>query len=169
MRKPILYAAGPGGFSESGKLFLYKVLIPLYEGLGFDVRDPWALTPLGLIIPVQNLPYGQEKKENWKRINSIMGENNAKAIEESDVIVADLNGSDVDSGTAGEIGYGTALRKRVIGYRDDFRPSGENEGCLVNLQIEYFIHKSGGEIYADLDSLKKALIDFRDEFYRRNQ
>lgn len=108
-----------------------------------------------------------EKKETWNSINSVIGRNNALAIKESDVIIAVLDGVDVDSGTASEIGYGSALRKPVIGYRGDFRLSADNEGSTVNLQVEYFIYLYGGEIVTNLESLKTALIKQRDGFLQK--
>ena len=150
MKKPIIYLAGPLGFSEAGRLFHNNVIIPLVLEAGFEIRDPWVLTPQTIIDSALKLPYGKERKEKWQEINKIIGLNNALAIEESDAIMAVLDGVDVDSGTAGEIGYGAALGKIIIGYRGDFRLSSDNEGSTVNLQVEYFIYKNGGEIVVPL-------------------
>lgn len=165
-RKPIAYSAGPLGFSELGRI-AHEKIISLLKEVGFEVRDPWKLTPREIIDSALKLPYGQEKKDGWRKVNVILGRNNAKAIEESDVIVAVLDGSDVDSGTASEIGYGSGLGKAIIGYRGDFRLSGDNEGTVVNLQVEYFIHVSGGEIVFNLDDLRTALDRFRQRFYAK--
>jgi nucleoside 2-deoxyribosyltransferase len=86
-----------------------------------------------------------------------LGGDNARAIEQSQVVVAVLDGPDVDSGTASEVGYAAALGKRIIGYRGDFRLSSDNEGTTVNLQVEYFIRHSGGPIVKDLPSLAEAV------------
>jgi nucleoside 2-deoxyribosyltransferase len=56
------------------------------------------------------------------------------AIESSDIIVAVIDGTDADSGTAWEIGYAFAKGKPTIGLRTDFRTLGI-EGT-VNLMIE---------------------------------
>ena len=168
MKKPIAYLAGPLGFSEVGRLFHKTVLVPLVIEIGFEIRDPWILTPAELINSALKLPYGQEKKETWGNINLVIGRNNALAINESDIIIAVLDGVDVDSGTAAEIGYGSALGKTVIGYRGDFRLSADNEGSTVNLQVEYFIHLHGGEIVTTLESLKTALVKRRDGFLQKN-
>jgi len=45
------------------------------------------------------------------------------------------------------------MKKRIIGYRGDFRLVGDNEGAVVNLQVEYFIKAGGGTIAFDLRSL----------------
>jgi nucleoside 2-deoxyribosyltransferase len=44
----------------------------------------------------------------------------------------------VDSGTAAEIGYAYGIGRRILGYRSDYRLSAENEGSLVNLQVEFY-------------------------------
>lgn len=59
---------------------------------------------------------------------------NLAALKNSDIVVAVIDGSDVDSGTALEMGYATALGKRVIAIRTDFRRYSDNE--LVNLMLE---------------------------------
>lgn len=164
MQRPIVYLAGPLGFSEVGRLFHNDILIPMLEELGFDVRDPWVLTSQEFINSALQLPYGQAKKERWQEVNRVIGKNNADAIEESDIIVGVLDGVDVDSGTAGEIGYGSALGKFIIGYRGDFRLSSDNEGGIVNLQVEYFIYHNGGEIVTDLKALRQSLVRFQEQF-----
>lgn len=55
-----------------------------------------------------------------------------ESIQNSDLIVAVLDGPDVDSGTCVEIGYAYALKKPIIGIRTDFRAS-EDKG--VNLMV----------------------------------
>jgi nucleoside 2-deoxyribosyltransferase len=64
----------------------------------------------------------------------IIFKKNLTGIENSDIIVAVIDGTDVDSGTAWEIGYAFAKGKPVIGLRTDFRTLGI-EGT-VNLMIE---------------------------------
>ncbi len=163
---PIAYLAGPLGFSEVGRLFHCTKMIPIVKKAGFEIRDPWILTPEELILEIQKLPYGQEKKDAWTKLNEIIGKNNTQAICESDIIVAVLDGTDVDSGTAAEIGYATALNKIIIGYRGDFRLSSDNEGSVVNLQIEYFIKSNGGLIVTDMMALETALIGYKKYFDR---
>lgn len=55
-----------------------------------------------------------------------------RSIVKSDVIVAVLDGPDVDAGTCVEIGYAYAHKKPIIGVRTDFRAS-EDRG--VNLMV----------------------------------
>lgn len=154
---PKIYLASPLGFSESGKLFYYEKLIPMVVKSGFKVLDPWVLTTDKTLKPAIALPYGRKKKNTWQKINKIIGRNNVKAIKNSNLIIAVLDGTDVDSGTASEIGYGAALGKPIIGYRSDFRLSGDNDGAMINLQVEYFIKLNGGTIVTNLSELKSIL------------
>jgi len=158
MKKEIkLYLASPLGFSEVGREFMYNKIIPIIKDAGYTVLDPWYLTPEEIFMPAMQLPYGPKKKEEWKRINPIIGKNNADAIKISNGLVAILDGVDVDSGTASEIGHGAALGKKILGYRGDFRLSADNEGSIVNLQVEYFIRLNGGKIITEIKDLRTSL------------
>jgi nucleoside 2-deoxyribosyltransferase len=79
-----------------------------------------------------------------KILNHQIAERNRQAIESGDVVVAVLDGPDVDSGTASEIGFAFACGKTIFGYRGDIRLTGENQATLVNLQVQYWIEESGG-------------------------
>ena len=59
---------------------------------------------------------------------------NLEELKNSDIVVAVIDGSDADSGTAWEMGYAYASGKQVIGIRTDFRRAGDHE--LVNLMLE---------------------------------
>jgi nucleoside 2-deoxyribosyltransferase len=150
-----IYTAGPLGFSEAGKHFHARIVATLKE-LGHIVLDPWDFD-LKKLNAVASLPYGQEKKNAWEKLNVEIGENNRRLIDDCDVVFAVLDGVDVDSGTAAEIGYAFARGKPILGYRGDFRLSADNEGALINLQVEYFIRKSGGTIIRKIEALPPAL------------
>ncbi len=55
-------------------------------------------------------------------------------IESSELVVAVLEGSACDDGTAFEVGYAYALGKPIFGLRTDFRNVGEHGGA-VNLML----------------------------------
>ncbi|MCD4704330.1 MAG: nucleoside 2-deoxyribosyltransferase domain-containing protein [Methanosarcinaceae archaeon] len=81
-------------------------------------------------------------------------ENNRDAIDECDIIVAVLDGgSDVDSGTAWEIGYAYAKGKTLLTLKTDFRTLG-SEG-IVNLMIECSVNELETDVGSLLDSLEK--------------
>jgi nucleoside 2-deoxyribosyltransferase len=152
-----IYVASPLGFSEVGRLFMHDRLLPLVNSLGFAVEDPWELTSWEEVGAVQEIRDGAERIEAWRCLNTIIGERNAKAIARSDAMIAVLDGVDVDSGTASEIGYAYAKGLRIIGYRGDFRLSADNEGAVVNLQVEHFIRASGGTIVTTVTALEPEL------------
>jgi nucleoside 2-deoxyribosyltransferase len=156
-----IYLAGPLGFSEAGRFYQDGVLIPRIEHLGYEIINPWKLTQQQKINAVQAMPYGPQRRSAWQSLNREIGGNNSSGIDRSDLIVAVLDGPDVDSGTASEIGYGFAKGKAIIGYRGDFRLAADNEGSLVNLQVEYFIRQSGGDILANLDDLLETLTKIK--------
>jgi len=152
-----IYVASPLGFSEAGSLFMYSKIIPIIKSMGYEVLDPWNLTDKKLIQSALDLPYGEKKRDKWRENNPIIGKNNEKAIRESDGLFAVLDGTDVDSGTASEIGLAYGLGKKILGYRGDFRLCSDNEGSIVNLQVEYFINESGGKIITQISELEKEL------------
>ncbi len=152
-----IYVASPLGFSEAGRHFYYGVIIPALEAQGHDVVDPWKLTSPEKIEMATQLSYGTAKRDAWKILNAEIADNNREAIDQSDAIFAVLDGVDVDSGTASEIGYAFAKGKKILGYRGDFRLSADNEGAIVNLQVENFILQSGGSIIARMTELPHAL------------
>ena len=124
---------------------------------GYDVLDPWKLTERRKIDRVVRMRYGAKKRDAWRALNEEIAQNNRWAIDRSDGMVAVLDGTDVDSGTAAEIGYAFARDKRILGYRGDFRLSADNEGGIVNLQVQYFIRASGGIIVSTSHDLAGAL------------
>jgi nucleoside 2-deoxyribosyltransferase len=69
-----------------------------------------------------------------KNRQEIIFNKNLAALDSSDIIVAVIDGADVDSGTAWEIGYAYSKGKPVVGLKTDFRTLGI-EGT-VNLMIE---------------------------------
>ena len=152
-----VYTAGPLGFSEAGRPFHARIVDTL-EQLGHTVLDPWDFAP-DKIVAVAALPYGQDKKRAWNELNAQIGKRNEQLIDSCDVVLAVLDGVDVDSGTAAEVGYAYARGKRVLGYRGDFRLASDNEGALVNLQVEYFIRNSGGMIIQRIEQLPAALLE----------
>ncbi len=158
MSKPrYIYVASPLGFSEAGRVFMYEKLIPEVLHLGYKILDPWTLTPEKDIAKIQSLPYGEERLKAWRKINPVIAKRNQDAIKKADGLLAILDGVDVDSGTSSEIGFAAALSKPILGYRGDFRLSADNEGSIVNLQVEYFIKLNGGRIVHSLQDIIKQL------------
>lgn len=82
---------------------------------------------------------------------------NLKALDECDLMVALLDGAQVDDGTAWEMGYFFSQGKTILGIRTDFRRAGESDGSRVNLMIECSCQKvvsSIEELYLELERLR---------------
>jgi nucleoside 2-deoxyribosyltransferase len=157
-----IYLAGPFGFSEAGRAFHDGAIVREVVRLGHAPLDPWAMhvTEPELAAEIKAaaaMPYGAAKREAWRRLNMRIGAKNGALIDACDLVFAVLDGVDVDSGTAAEIGYAFARAKPILGYRGDFRMSADNEGAIVNLQVEYFIRASGGDIITAIADLAPAL------------
>jgi nucleoside 2-deoxyribosyltransferase len=78
-------------------------------------------------------------------------------LEGCDLVAAVLDGSQVDDGTAWEIGYAFAKGIPVWGLRTDFRSGGDTAHSLVNCMIECSCDK----MFRDIESLLAALALFQ--------
>ena len=159
MNRKRIYLAGPLGFSELGRKGV-DTLAALLADLGHVAVDPFSLTPPADIDRIQGLSTLEAQRAAWRNLNRRIGETNVRAIDNCDLVLAVLDGPDVDSGTAAEVGYAYAKGKTIIGYRGDFRLAADNLGSTVNLQVEYFILASGGDIVTSLDALRHRLAAF---------
>jgi len=153
----LIYLAGPLGFSIPGKEYQERTLIPALERFGYRVFDPWESTDSKELTGLDSMQPGPERVAAWQAFDRKIGVRNAEAIERCDIVLAVLDGSDVDSGTAAEIGFAAAKNKPIVGFRSDFRLTGDNEGSTVNLQVEHFIVASGGSIARSLKDVDQAL------------
>jgi nucleoside 2-deoxyribosyltransferase len=154
--RPKVYVAGPLGFTEWGRRFHESVLLPALVDAGFEPLDPWVLEAPELEVFALERGH-QDRVARLPDVNRAIGARNAVSIRAAAFVLAILDGSDVDSGTAAEIGYAAALPRPVVGIRTDVRPGGDNEMTLVNLQVEWFIEASGGTICRTLDDAIQAL------------
>lgn len=147
---PRIYVASPLGFTDAGRTYNETVLLPALRCAGFEPLDPWD--PETEIQAVFELDRNDPERSRFLgETNRRVGRRNAEMIRSADGLLAVLDGSDVDSGTAAEIGYAAALHRPVVGLRSDLRITGDNEATLVNLQVEWFIIESGGHITTRLD------------------
>ena len=145
MTRKTIYLASPLGFAASTHGFMADLAAGLRNEI--DVLNPW-----------DDQRFAQEFQElasvdsvaardgRLAEINSELGRKNTESIDAADGLLAVLDGVDVDSGTAAEIGYAFARGKRVYGLRTDFRLAGDKHGSIVNLQVQYFIEQSGGSV-----------------------
>jgi nucleoside 2-deoxyribosyltransferase len=77
-------------------------------------------------------------------------------VEDCDVVVALLNGTDTDSGTSFECGYARGLNKYIIGFRSDIR---ENHVDGLNLMLRYGVTMLVQNIEGMLDAIDMVETD----------
>ena len=159
-----VYLASPLGFAAATRAYLNELVAAL-EAHGLTVHDPWGSNrPKAPAPPAPSTdpPTDPEARLAARHArNHTIGQLNAEAIQAAESMIAVLDGVDVDSGTAAEIGYAFALGKVVWGLRTDSRLAGDNEGAIVNLQVQYFIEASGGRIARSIADLL-LLLDHRE-------
>lgn len=153
----IIYLASPLGFADSTRPFLHELARALRER--FTVLNPWENHEFD-----RDLQAALAEREDWARrtalfarFNQQIARANEEAIRRCDIVVGVLDGVDVDSGTASEIGFAAGLGKSSFGLRTDSRLAGDNLGSRVNLQVEYWIEAGGGRIVGDVDALVEAV------------
>jgi nucleoside 2-deoxyribosyltransferase len=146
--RPRCYIASPLGFFEAGRIYYTERYLPALTD-HVEPVDPWTLTE-----PQAFSAARAEGREH--ELGLEVGARNAEAIRGAQLVIAHLDGQEVDAGTASEIGYAAALGRPCIGLRSDLRRSGE-PGMAVNLQVEAFIVLSGGFIASSLHDLVARL------------
>jgi nucleoside 2-deoxyribosyltransferase len=145
MSRKTIYLASPLGFAASTHGFMVDLAARLRQVV--EVLNPWD--DQRFAEEFQHLATVDSVRARVSRlaeINTELGRRNTECIDAAEGLLAVLDGVDVDSGTAAEIGYAFARGKRVYGLRTDFRLAGDNHGSIVNLQVQYFIEQSGGQV-----------------------
>ena len=150
-----IYVASPLGFNEPGRHWAATVLHPRLAAAGWEVLDPWV-DESGAIAATLELPPGPARVVALQEMSRTIGARNRRLLAEASAVLAVLDGPDVDSGTAAEVGWAAASGQPVIGLRTDFRLA-DHEAAVVNLQVEDFIVVSGGRLVATLDDAVAAL------------
>lgn len=142
--RPRCYVASALGFTEAGAHYYEHVYLPALREVVTPV-DPWSLTTSQEMAEARA---GRREHEFALEV----GKRNADAIRGCTLLVANLDGQEVDSGTAAELGFAAALGLRCFAIRTDMRQSGE-PGVSVNLQVEHFVVASGGALCGSLEQL----------------
>jgi nucleoside 2-deoxyribosyltransferase len=97
------------------------------QGIRVEIVFPYDLITQGEI----NSLGSNAKREIFSRCKS--------HLDSADMLIALLDGSQTDDGTAWEIGYfyrGKPEGAKIIGVRTDFRNAGESTAALVNAMVE---------------------------------
>lgn len=142
--RPRCYVASPLGFTEGGRSYYRTHFLPALEAVA-DTFDPWSVADdldLSQLAP--------------REVVDLIGSRNATAITSCSVLIAYLDGQEVDSGTAAEIGYAAAKGLTCFGLRTDMRCTGDLR-ATVNVQLEWFIRSTGGTIVNSLTDLVDAV------------
>lgn len=156
---PSVYVASPYGFSPATRDYYERVLLPAIRSGGWQPHDPWA-DPDGSVaarFAMAEALIGSARRQALTEINRKLGATNEQMIRGSHALLAILDGPDVDSGTAAEIGFAAAIGRPTVGLRLDLRRTGDNDGATVNLQVEHWltlgVHRT---LDAALDALERA-------------
>ena len=149
-RKKRIYIAGPL-FSEHERKFLAEIAKTLATHLDLDPKND-------IFLPHRDAgDMGVHGKGRTEVFSSDLG-----YLNDATIIIALLDGPDVDSGTAVEMGYAYAQGKKIFGILTDWRRwSPLNEVENINNMI-WGVCGKGDSIYKKIDEkfiedLKKAL------------
>jgi nucleoside 2-deoxyribosyltransferase len=145
-----LYLASPLGFSPENTAYLNQIKVKL-ASQGFEIFDPWEQKQFaGKIENASRERDYAARIHAFREIAQQIGSCNEGGIRWANFLLAVLDGAEVDSGTAAEVGFGSALGKKCYGLRTDQRDSGDFIGLPVNLQILHFIEGSGGKMFRSI-------------------
>ena len=149
-----VYLASPLGFSRENDHYRNKIKERLRQ-LDCTVFDPWEQEEVSKRIEAaMSIPDSAERAEAIIEAARFTGGVNAEGIRTSDVVLAVLDGAEPDSGTVSEVGFGAGIGKRCYGLRTDFRDSGDLPGLALNLQVQYFIESSGGQLFRRIQDVE---------------
>ena len=153
-----VYLASPLGFAASSLHYMEELEAALTQ-TGITVHNPWKSDFGPEFRRAGAIADHAGRVAALAEINTRVARANEQAIRASEMVLAVLDGVDVDSGTASEMGFAFALGKRVHGLRTDSRLIGDNEGSVINLQVQYWIEASGGRL---VRTLEEAVALFSD-------
>lgn len=141
-----IYQAGPL-FTEAEQNW-HRQLKARLEASGHQVIWPFEL-------------FTQEEIESLgKDAPARIMETDLRSLETCDLVVALLDGTQVDDGTAFETGYAFAKKIPVVGIRTDFRQAGETSYSTVNAMIQTackIICRNQDELVEYIGCLKKSV------------
>lgn len=110
---PTVYLASPLGFSPEYRAYRERIKARLAQ-LGYQVFDPWEQPFSKAIREASGIEDYHERIAAFTRLAKDIGAVNEEAIRECDILLGVLDGADVDSGTASEIGFAMATGKRCF-------------------------------------------------------
>jgi nucleoside 2-deoxyribosyltransferase len=160
-----VYVSSPLGFSAFGRWSMAR-LYEKMEAAELEVRDPWRWPsqrdsePSIRTADLLGTALLSGPDSGWK-VSREIAARNVTELRAAEAVLAILDGTDVDSGVAAEVGYASAISKPVIGLRTDERNAADGSGYPVNLQVTHLIANSSqdaGLITASIDEAIDALL-----------
>ena len=140
----MFYVAGPL-FSIHERSFLEQLVNSIATKLQLDSKNDFFL-------PHRDVgDIGVRGKEK-----NIVFFEDLKYLKSADIVIAVLDGQDIDSGTALELGYAYATSKEIFAIMTDKRRWINNEISGINNMV-WGVCKEGKRIYRDIDVLIKNL------------
>lgn len=150
----LIYIAGPL-FSQAEQEFLEKIVDKLSREAFLD--------------PFSNffLPHRDGGELGKGPTRDFIFDLDVDKISSADIIIALLDGQDVDSGTCIELGYAYAHRKKIFGLLTDFRAycTNDNEPHRPNLMV-WGVCEKGQTLFKDLEELSCAFSRYVQERYQ---
>jgi nucleoside 2-deoxyribosyltransferase len=128
-----IYLAGPL-FTEAGRAWMRTLKQNILDlaaqtGVQVEVLWPWEFVPQA------------ELQSLGDQAGQVIFQSCISNLESADMVIALLDGTQVDDGTAWEIGYFYSMHRTdprpIVGIRTDLRNAGECPGARVNAMIEY--------------------------------
>ena len=116
-----LYLASPYGFSEQWRRKLLPEFISILEKMGANVFEP----------------FNRNKDNDFSRSGwaNRIAKSNLQDLQNSDAILALVNGIPPDEGVMVELGIAIALGKPTFLFRDDFRKCTDSDEYPLNLML----------------------------------
>jgi len=144
----LVYIAGPL-FSEAERSFLELMVDTLASASGLNPINDFFL-------PHRD---GGELGKGPKRRDIFQMD--LQQVASSNIVVALLDGQDVDSGTCVEIGYAYAKGKKIFGLLTDFRAyyTADPEPHRPNLMV-WGVCEEGNTLFRDLNTLTQAFAEY---------
>jgi len=123
------------------KIYFAGPLFTLAEqNFNRNLRDELVLLGHEVFLPQESEVH--KRKELFEREHhdmpfdySEIAKDDEKAVYDCDVLTANLDGPMVDDGTSVEVGLARARGKKTLGYRTDFRVSGDDPKNRLNLMF----------------------------------
>lgn len=126
-----IYLAGPL-FTQAEQQWLRALKEAIQKLGGISEEKIEVVWPYELFSDTDLVQWGDSAKHEIFRLCK-------KHLDETDMVVALLDGTQVDDGTSWEIGYFWARKKdhhHILGIRTDFRKAGDAPAAQVNLMID---------------------------------